>query len=477
MNYKYRKPILLILAISLTTCTNWLDIDPVSEIGAKQLYETKEGFDVAINGVYMGLAEKELYGGELNYGVVEAMSRSISSEHQGYEAFMNHDYENEDAKTKTASIWEKSYNLIANCNKFIEELNKKDRNFFKEYEYDQYLGQAIAARALLHFNLVRLFTPYHLREDKAVIPYCSKISSMVAPKLKTSVIMDSIIVDLQKSRNLLAVLDTLDEQKTAMQYRQFRFTYSTTGKEKAIGFRFSHMSVTALLARVALWHGKTELAYESAFEAYGKWNVQPELKTNIASGNYDRLLSYGLFMGLYNSQLSEVYKSQIGGGTMYINNINGIFPYQDGDYRRSRLIKDVGGGNNLSIKYSDTNLSPNDQVLSSLLPIVRVSEMMYIVAELMYDENPANALFWLNWLRNRRGASSAYFPQNFSNKSDFMEYLVGEIRKDFIGEGQLFFYYKRLNMPVRDEATFGNTGKIMTENDYTLPIPESELVN
>lgn len=47
--------------------------------------------------------------------------------------------------------------------------------------------------------------------------------------------------------------------------------------------------------------------------------------------------------------------------------------------------------------------------------------------------------------------------------------LLYEYRKEFIGEGQLIFFFKRTNRPITfSEGNFNHGGKL------TLPIPDSE---
>ena len=51
----------------------------------------------------------------------------------------------------------------------------------------------------------------------------------------------------------------------------------------------------------------------------------------------------------------------------------------------------------------------------------------------------------------------------------FWEALTYEYRKEFIGEGQLIFFYKRTNRPITfSEGKFDHTGKL------PLPVPDSE---
>ena len=53
-----------------------------------------------------------------------------------------------------------------------------------------------------------------------------------------------------------------------------------------------------------------------------------------------------------------------------------------------------------------------------------------------------------------------------------MDELVYDARKDFIGEGQLFFMYKRLNRPVLDGKK-----QIQMGNKFILPLPDIETIH
>ena len=56
----------------------------------------------------------------------------------------------------------------------------------------------------------------------------------------------------------------------------------------------------------------------------------------------------------------------------------------------------------------------------------------------------------------------------------FREVLVNEIVKEYWGEGQIFFTYKRFGLPMD-----GVNGKNHPATDvtYILPLPESEYAN
>ena len=99
--------------------------------------------------------------------------------------------------------------------------------------------------------------------------------------------------------------------------------------------------------------------------------------------------------------------------------------------------------------------------------MIRISEMFYIVAETTSDEAEARAC--LNQIRRNRGLIAFEDTEMI----DIQKVLKDEYMKEFFGEGQLFYYYKRLNVstiPAGDDS-----GDVtMNEAKYKFPLPDSE---
>ena len=91
----------------------------------------------------------------------------------------------------------------------------------------------------------------------------------------------------------------------------------------------------------------------------------------------------------------------------------------------------------------------------------KLSELYLIAAECAEDED---AYGYLNKLRNHRGLSS------IEHTKDIESYIYQEYRREFLGEGQLFFLYKRLNRPLVMGADIDMIGT----KAYTFPLPISE---
>ena len=75
---KRLKYILFILLIACFSCDDFLDVKPTGEIVNNKLFETAEGFEEAIYGVYSFLAREPLYGKNMTYGLVDVVGQYFS---------------------------------------------------------------------------------------------------------------------------------------------------------------------------------------------------------------------------------------------------------------------------------------------------------------------------------------------------------------------------------------------------------------
>lgn len=107
------------------------------------------------------------------------------------------------------------------------------------------------------------------------------------------------------------------------------------------------------------------------------------------------------------------------------------------------------------------------------VPLIRSSEVYYTLAEciLRLGKDKDEAILLLNKVRNARNIPSSLNLSNELTSEEVMKELEKEWRKDFIGDGQLFYYYKRLGF------TSIPNGPAMAYDDnvYVLPMPQLEI--
>ena len=61
--------------MSLTSCSDWLDVDPKTSIPAEKQFESEYGFKDALTGVYLKLTATNMYGRNLTFGYLDELAQ------------------------------------------------------------------------------------------------------------------------------------------------------------------------------------------------------------------------------------------------------------------------------------------------------------------------------------------------------------------------------------------------------------------
>lgn len=466
MIQKIRLVILAGIMILFSGCVkDWLELEPKSEVSADVLFKTPEGFSIALNGIYTNLSSRTLYGAELTHGFVDVLARCYDLKNTQYDQLKSYDYVSAGMDQRINSIWALAYSTIANCNGLLEEMNKKGPGFFKAHERARLEGEVLSIRAMLHFDLLRLYAPAPVVQDVAAIPYYTTLTHVPMPEKRTSEILQLLIADLTRSKQLQKEFDTRTADRNDFHRSRFRFfedqTFFGSGKR---GFRMGYYASTALLSRVAIYAGNDQLANANAMEVINDKGEDNEATisftpaTVIDVGVYDRLLSDDLIFALYRIKFEEDFNKVI----FLLPNTSQIFGSDlNSDHRKKCYLTNDG---KQLLKFDVEQ--EREGFITSAIPMFRLSELYHIAAETLYDTDPDGALALLNTLRAKRGCSIPLSA--IASKSAFRNVIVNDVRREFVGEGQLFFLYKRLNKTILDE-TGGN--QALTDK-FVLPVTE-----
>ena len=86
-------------------------------------------------------------------------------------------------KTRVENIWAQAYSLISNINLILKNCEDRREVLSDEY-YNLIKGEALGLRALLHFDLFRLWGPVYRQasETALTIPYYVEFSISAQPK-------------------------------------------------------------------------------------------------------------------------------------------------------------------------------------------------------------------------------------------------------------------------------------------------------
>ena len=174
---------------------------------------------------------------------------------------------------------------------------------------------------------------------------------------------------------------------------------------------------------------------------------------------------FSVYVDKFDQQVTDITN-----GTSYLivkeSFLNEMFDVANDGTNDLRIREGVGfdyGTNGIKMrKYKQENLWASTE---GTVVLIRLSEMYYILAECA--ATPGEAAEFLNKVRNIRGVDPVVCTE--ANRLDEIE---KEYRKEFYGEGQLFFFYKRhayttfLHSPVNQ----------MAESNYMFSWPDNETL-
>lgn len=447
----------------LNACDDYFDVRPKSQVLAEHLFETEQGFEDQLIGVYKRLSSTSLYGQEMTYGFMEILSQNYDlATGNPYEEAGRYNYENTSMKSIIDQIWAEMYAAIANVNVMLQYVDN-DLSIFSDNNHDLYKGEALGLRGFLHLELLRMFAPAYTSNPSApAIPYVTEYSPSVTPQSTVEEVLDYIIRDLEDAEALLQPVEGI----TTLTHSSYRLTY---------------MSVNAILARAYQWKGDMENALRCARAVINDPFVQNNYRwvdgsylNNTEKAYWDRLFSMELLFRLNVSNMDEntnVYFRNTGDATQKLSpsseKWNDIYEFTSGygtDWRYSKHWE-YDGNDPYFAKYWQYNGGQyNDQV-----PVVRKSEMYYIAAEaLVSKDSIAQAVAYLNEVRTNRNISNP-LQENLS-AADVQNEIYKEYRKEMVGEGQLFFYYKRMGY-----TSIPGSAVSASDNVYVLPMPDNEI--
>ena len=481
------KKIIYTMIIACTTlfasCDSWLEVKPYDQIAEGELQKSEEGYQKMLNGIYIDLNSDALYGQTLSVEMIEVMggAYTIGSDNSvwgNYKDLSSYQYNTEYWRNRLDQTWNKAYALILNCNKILETIDG-NKNLFTDGSYYIIKGEALALRAMLHFDMLRLFGPVYSKDsDKKAIPYYTKQTNSPEPILTAQEVMEKITTDYEDALNYLAndpvktegtmMSSTEDGSSNFLRYRALRLNY---------------YAVEALMARAYLYMGNKTEAFKYATDVIktADQNIFPFVDKNLVIGSPadpDRIFSSEVLFALTNTSRGTIHKNFFDPSrlpnyvfrmddSMMSNLVYGgaatTGGYQD-DYRY-RACWMATGSNRYFYKYSD--MVANGSIQNTMIPMVRLGEMFLIAAESQSGDLKAGVQY-VNALRRNRGVASLT-----TLTPDLLKY---EYIRELYGEGQLFYLYKRLNSDIITSATSSNNPKA-SDLIFVVPLPDTETEN
>ncbi len=470
----------MLTLVMSTGCDNFLDVRPKAEKLERDLFSTPQGFEDAIYGVYGEMQSDALYGMNLTWGINELLAQQLYCGSTAGEALCKYNYtENSDVRKMFSNTWIKAYETIGYANNILDQLKKYNEKSLPLYNY--YKAEMLGVRALIHFDLLRLFCSVDMAATG--IPYVRDYSPTVKPFESVEANYKNIIADLTEAITLL------DSERAAITYPRNNSNYN-----KFLNHQETHLNLYALeaiLARVYWMKGDNANAAKYAVDVINSKAfplvTENEVKDYVAGVLSPKETIFGLYSTSYaatsKSYLYEFrsffsytpYYNGTATGTnyqepytaLYAKNITGT----EQDRRLDHFKQHAGYA--LWLKMVDYytiegSKRGDSQELIKGISVLHSAELYLIAASALLDTDYNQAVALFDAEIQSRGLTS-YKRQD---KKLTHEILFDEYRKEMFGEGQTWYNMKRLN---RDIVSNLESRTIpASQNIYNIPIPQEE---
>lgn len=473
--------LLVFSAITLSSCSSsWLDLEPSNGVPSNTAISNIDGLRVARIGMYDGLQGNSTYTSYyaalmIYYGDVRGDDMQARESSKRTSSMYEMKYNVNDAQ----EIWSVPYNVLRRANNIINAIENGVLKEEKEDDIKSIYGEALVVRALVHFDLVRVYGQTYTADNGAGlgIPIMTKPAHSRELPTRNTVkeVYDQVLKDLKKAIDDNALPKTM-----------------TSGY-------INHWTAKALLSRVYLYMGDNQNALKESEDVianspYKLWENK-EYAANVwdkTSGAHQK----EMILEIVNVSTDDYTDRE---GIAYLYNENGyddaiatkafcdLLQADSNDVRLTAMLESVNkglkkiyGSNKVWVNKYPSNSS--GEMRLNNIPILRLSEMYLNAAEAAAKLGKKEiAAKYLNAivLRANPNATPIVDPT--------LERISIERRKEFVGEGHRFFDAMRNNETIvryTNENDIGfhyplsvNESKKFDRTYFRtiLPIPQSEI--
>lgn len=473
---KLRYITILLVALLFSSCNKFLDIRPTGMIIAR----TGEDYRALLTDKYSLVpSDRSLTDLRTNDIKIDFSKSTNSSDYKKwyFDLWTWTDF-NRDELSKYFD-WQGYYEISYIANYIIEHKNEIEEA--SAAEINQLVGESYMLRAYMHFLLVNLYAPAYTK--------CNPTTTKGIPlQLRADI------------RDVLRCSSVAQVYSQIMQDIDAAEGYMTKEKwEKGYTYRFSKITANALRARVALYMGNWQLAFDEAQKVIAKYPDLEDLNTSTVMPNdYESVESIlALEKEVVDFPISNDKKGFVWLSDDLLKNF-GLDPssldlrtpvveYIDlrllsGQISRAQLKgKYFGydGGNKLFY------LNPLGRDLNKYRCTFRAAEFYLIASEAANElDNSSDAKQYLKDLMIKRFNSESYDLKvseiDAMDKDALRTEILNERRREFALQGHTWFDLRRTTQP-EIEKEYTENGEVQTytleanDDRYTLRLP-SEAV-
>ena len=457
----------MLLLCCITACNDWLEVAPQAEKEEAEMFEKEVGFRNVLIGAYIRMKSNNLYGEDLTYGSIEMLAQHWTNTDDLGKYLKAYNYEQSVVETKINSFYGNLYKVIADVNGLLNNIDAR-KEMFEGNNFEIIKGEALAIRAFCHFDVLRLFGPIPTNlPEGTILPYVTTVSIVPNRLVSYNDFTTKLLADLDEAERCLEGNDpiltaSIKELSTLEVAQDDNFLCDRQ-------MRMNYYAVCALKARVQLWLGNKNEALKYAQKVIDakdpNGNVMFRLGSATDCANGDLIFSSEHIFNLNVYNLSDFKISAA--NTFYTNStaLKYFWASETTDIRRGKMWKEVYDNYWWTYYYYMTKYTQatNMPVLAkNSIPLFRLAEMYLIAMECGSIQN-ANDLY------KEVCIARDITPVTFGSTEELLETLILEYNREFYGEGQAFYAYKRLGR----SKIFG-TSTVGSALIYVLPLPKAE---
>ncbi len=466
----------LIFVLAFSSCSDYLDLEPISSETSATAYETADDIEAALVGVYSTfqvdhyiwnnilfseVRSDNYYAGGDNSNIYELDYLSIST-----------------TNSKVETSWANLYNGVLKANTVLDKLPNINDSELTDERREQIEGEALFLRACFYFDLVCLWgdVPLVLEPTESADGNVTNVS-----RTDSDEVYAQIIEDLNKADSLLP--DTYGSDASVNKARATAgATNALAAKvaaqmgdyEKALKYiakvESSNANYTLLSDYTYLFDGNHYNNDESILEVQftgsdnGNWAPQMYLPPSISGDSWRKFLtpSHDL-INAYEEAGDEIRKN----ASILFEEVDWVDEFWNNEY-----------GSSIPFAYKMKNASSYASTDRNY--ILRYGDILLLKAEALNEtDNPSEALTSLNKVRERVELDDL----SITDKDELRTAILNERRLELAQEGQRWNDLARHNLLISTmnnlvETDLSDGSEMdynMTEAKKLLPIPQAEI--
>ena len=462
--------------VLLSSCEGFLDVKPSNSADSGTSILNANDAKVALNGLMRNMASSSYYGRNfIIYGDAKGGDFALRSQGRGLDALyvFNHSA----SSNSYSGFWAQMYYCLLQVNNLLFNIEKIEEAGNGTTALSDYKGQALTARALIYFDLVRLYgKPYNMDKSSYGVPLVlTPIDAKDQPtRASVEQVYTQILADLAAAAPLLSKNIT----------KGFINYYANKSIHARVALTMDDYTTALAAAEEVITSGKytlytnanwlnswaNEFSSESIFEL-----AMYENESNLGTASLGYyLLRLGKVTGALGwFMASDYYLARLGQDA---NDVRwSVMDYDESSTTRfGSCLKYVGGP---AMKGDKGNIAAATNV-----KVIRLSEIYLIAAEAAFKlpaPDKTKAANYLNQIRKRAPGLAAATAADVT-----MQMIEDERSKELFAEGHRYFDMLRWNKSIEFNDDFIFPAVLITHREKTidrtfykaiLPIPQEEL--